>query len=127
MGTPHGEEITSYDDYVGLLRSRMQQAHEAARKYLASSAKRNKDRYVMKAMVNKNERGDLVWYLAEARKVGEAQKLKPTYRGPVLVKRKVTKVDFVIQVDESGKEILIHHDQLKPYEDDQLPRWVTKA
>ena len=46
------EEITSYGDYVDILRSRMQHAQEVARKYLAASVKRNKDLYDVKKAVN---------------------------------------------------------------------------
>ena len=64
----------------------MQHAHEIARKYLASSAKRRKNNYDVKAAVNKYEKGNLVWYLLETHKVGEAPKLKHAFHGPFLVK-----------------------------------------
>ncbi|MCG7868952.1 MAG: DDE-type integrase/transposase/recombinase [Candidatus Thiodiazotropha taylori] len=121
------EEITSYGDYVDILRSRMQHAHEVARKYLAASAKRNKDLYDVKKAVNSYKKGDLVWYLLEKRKVGEAPKLNPAYHGPFLVKQKVNEVDFLIQLDKEGKEQITHHDKLKPYEGVNPPRWVQRA
>lgn len=124
--SPQEDEITSYGEYVDTLRSRMQHAHEVARKYLASSAKRSKDRYDVKAAVNVYSKGDLVWYLLEGRKPGEAPKLKQIYHGPFLVKQKVTEVDFLVQLDKYGKEQLVHHDKLKPYEGDQPPRWIVK-
>ena len=55
-----GDEITSYGDYVDLLRSRMQHAHEVARKYLGMSAKRSKGIYDTKVAVNRFEKGDYV-------------------------------------------------------------------
>ena len=122
-----GEEITSYGEYVDILRSRMQHAHEVARKYLASSAKRSKNLYDVKIAVNKYKKGDLVWYLLETRKVGEAPKLKPAYHGPFLVRRKVSEVNFLVQLDRDGKEQVIHHDKLKPYEGNHPPRWVQRA
>ena len=64
--TPQGDDITSCGDYVELLRSRMQHAHEVARKYLGTSAKRNKNIY---DTVYRFEKGDYVWCLNEARKV----------------------------------------------------------
>ena len=114
-GAQNGEEITSYGEYVDLLRSRMQHAHEVARKYLATAAKRSKDSY------------DLVWYLDEVHAVGEAPKLKRDYIGPVPVKKKVTAVDYMVQLDASGKELLMHHNKLKPYEGDRIPKWVKRA
>ena len=126
-GTQNGEEITSYGEYVDLLRSRMQHAHEVARKYLATATKRSKDSYDVKMAVNKYESGDLVWYLDEVHAVGEAPKLTRGYLGPVLVKKKVTAVNYMFQLDESGKESLMHHNKLKPYEGDRIQNWVKKA
>ena len=57
-GVQNGDEITSYGEYVGLLRSRMQHAHEVARKYLATAAYRSKDSYDVKMAMNKYERVD---------------------------------------------------------------------
>ena len=34
------EEITTYGDYVDVLQDRMQHAHQVARKYISSTAKR---------------------------------------------------------------------------------------
>ena len=105
----------------------MQHAHEVARKFLASSAKRNKNLYDVKVAVNKYKKDDLVWYLMETRKVGETPKLKPAYHGPFLVRRKVSEVDFLVQLDKDGREQVIHHDKLKPYEGNRPRRWVQRA
>ena len=121
------EEITSYGEYVDILRSRMQHAHEVARKYLTLSAQRCKNYYDVRMAVNKYKKGDLVWYLLETRKVGEAPKLKPAYYGPFLVRHKMSEVDFLIQLDRDGKEQVVHRDKLKPYEGDHPPKWVQRA
>ena len=44
-----GQEVTSYGDFVDMLRSRMQNAHDIARKHLSSSAKRIKGIYDVKS------------------------------------------------------------------------------
>ena len=121
------DEITSYGDFVDHLRSRMQHAHEVARKYLCSAAKRSKDMYDVKLAVNRYEQGDLVWCLNETRKVGVTQKLESAYDGPFLVKKKVTEIDFLLQLNQDGEEKLVHHNKLKPYEGDSPPVWVKKA
>ena len=125
--TPQGDDITSYGDYVDLLRSRMQHAHEVARKYLGMSAKRSKDNYDTKVAVNRFEKGDYVWCLNEARKVGVAPKLQHTYHGPFLVLEKVNDANFVIQMDKDGKKVLLHHDKLKPYEGENPPKWLARS
>ena len=46
--TYNGEEITTYGDYVDILRTKMQHAHEIARKYMATASKRSKELYDVK-------------------------------------------------------------------------------
>ena len=81
------EEITSYGEYVDKLRSRLQDAHDIARRHLGSAAKRSKDIYDTKLAVNTYNMGDLVWYLAETRKVGAMPKLERLYEGPFSLKK----------------------------------------
>jgi hypothetical protein len=120
-------EITDYGEYVNGLRDRMQHAHQIARQHLEAVAKRNKEFYDIKSSLHLYERGSVVWFLAEARKQGIAPKLEKTYQGPCLVKKKVSEQNYVIQLDASGTERLVHHDKLKPYEGKTPPRWVLKA
>ena len=93
-------EITLYGDFADQLRSRMQHAHEVVRKYLSSAAKRSKEMYDVKMAVNKYERDDLVWCLDETRKVGIIPKLGNAYNGLFLVKKKVTELDFLLQLNQ---------------------------
>ena len=120
-------EITSYGDYVDELRSRMQHAHEVARKHLSSAAKRSKELYDTRIALNRYDKGDLVWCLDESRKIGVMPKLEPAYGGPFLVKKKISEINFLLQVDPSGKDKLVHHNKLKPYEGDSPPNWLRKA
>ena len=39
------------------------------------------------------------------------------------MKRKITELNFLLQVDASGLERLVHHNKLKPYEGDHPPSW----
>ena len=43
--TYDGEEITTYGEFVDVLRARMQHAHDVARKYISAAAKRSKELY----------------------------------------------------------------------------------
>lgn len=76
---------------------------------------------------HKYEEGDIVWCLMESRKVGVAPKLEFVYEGPFLVKRKMSMLDFVIQLDRNGAEKPVHHNKLKPYEGERPPSWVINA
>ena len=123
----NGEEITTYGDYVDILRARMQHAHEIARKYMSAAAKRSKELYDAKMSFHKYEEGDIVWCLMESKKVGVAPKLEFVYEGPFLVKKKMSELDFVIQLHRNGAEKPVHHNKLKPYEGERPPSWVIKA
>lgn len=122
-----GQEVTSYGDYVNVLRSRLQRAHQVAREHLAIAAKRNKTMYDAKIAVNKYKAGDIVWCLAESRKVGVAPKLVRSYEGPYLVKQKVAEVNFILQTDKKVGQKLVHHNKLKPYEGTHPPKWILSA
>ena len=125
--THDGEEITSYGDYVDILRARMQHAHEIARKYMSAAAKRSKELYDVKVAFHRYKEGDIVWCLMEVRKPGVAFKLEYDFEGPFLIKKKLSDLDFILQLDRKGTERPVHHNKLKPYEGDHPPRWVLKA
>ena len=125
--TYDGEEITTYGEYVDVVRARMQHAHEVARKHMSSAAKRSKDLYDTKVAFNRYNVGDVVWYLMEVKKLGVAPKLEYCFEGPYVIKRKISELDFVLQVDRAGTEKPVHHNKLKPYEGKNLPKWVKRA
>ena len=91
----------------------MQHAHQVARKHLSSTAKRRKEFYDTKVALNRYSQGDVVRCLNESRKVGVMQKLQPAYSGPFLVKRKITKLNYLLQLDAPGLERLVQHNKLK--------------
>ena len=80
---------------------------------LSTAVKRSKDHYDVKWHVNSYALDEIVGYVNEKNTVGKTLKLRPTYLGPVPVKKKV---DYIIQLDASGRELLIHRDKLQPYE-----------
>ena len=120
-------QVTSYGEYVEYLKSHMQKAHEVARKHTKASTKRHKEIYDTKISVNKYENGDFIWLLNEDRTKGIAQKLEPTYKGPYIVTKKMSELNFVIQLDNKGNEKLVHHNKLKPYRGDNPPKWLKTA
>ncbi|MEW8547871.1 MAG: DDE-type integrase/transposase/recombinase [Candidatus Thiodiazotropha sp.] len=122
-----GEEITSYGEYVDILKCRMQHAHELARKYMGAASKRSKELYDSKIAFNRYKEGDIVWCLMETRTVGVSPKLECVFEGPFLIRRKLSELDFVLQLDEKGAERPVHHNKIKPYEGTDPPRWVVRA
>ena len=105
----------------------MQRAHDIARRHLAANAKRQKSTYNIKLQVNNFKAGDMVWLLHKSRKVGVNQKLEKLYDGPFLVKRKITDVNFLLQLDRKGLERVVHHDKIKPFEARDVTMWIKKS
>ena len=122
-----GEGITSYGECVDVLRARMQYAHEIRRKYMSSAAKRSTDLYDTKVAFHRYSERYVVWCLMEAGKVGISPKLGFGYEGPFLIKKSISEMDFVLQLDRFGTEKTVQHNKLKPYEGYSPPRWVAKA
>ena len=94
---------------------------------MATASKRSKELYDVKVAFRRYQEGDVVWCLMEVREVGVTPKLEYVYEGPFLVKKKLSELDYVLQLDRSGKERPVHHNMLKPYTGDHPPRWVVKA
>lgn len=120
-------EIQSYGDYVDHLRTKIQHAHEVARKHLASSAKRQAEIYDAKLSVYHYNTGDLVWVTLEACKPGISPKLQASYRGPCLITQKYNDLNFKVQLSKFGLEQVLHHNKMKPYEGENIPNWVHKV
>ena len=92
-----------------------------------SPLQRNNEIYDAKVALNKYSVGSVIWYLSEARQVGECQKLMHVYKGPYLIVKKYSEINFLLQLDKKGKTRVTHRNKLKPYEGDDPPSWLRKA
>jgi hypothetical protein len=119
--------FTSYGEYVDLIRDRMHHAHQIARKHLQSAARRQKDLYDARVSQSTYQPGDLIWLIADSRKIDMSPKLQNMYDGPYVVKRTISCLNYMIQLDPYGKEKLVHHNKLKKYAGETPPRWTIKA
>ena len=122
-----GADVASYGQYVDVLRSRMQRAHEVAREHLRCRARRQPHDSDAKKPLREYSAGDLVWYLTEMGQMHTTPKLRVSYKGPVLILKKITALNYIIQLDESGTKHLVRHDKLKPYEGETVLSWAKKA
>lgn len=105
----------------------MQHAHEIARQHMSTAAKRSKELYDAKVAFHRYSVGDVVWCLMEVRKVGISPKLERIFESPFLIRKKLSEIDFVLQLDRSGAERPVHHNKLKPYEGTDIPKWIVRA
>ena len=51
-------------------------------------------------------------------------KLEMSYEGPFIVKQALSNVNFRIQLDRHGKEKVVNHNKLKPYEGHNASKWL---
>lgn len=120
------ETVSNYGSYVDSLRSKLQLAHAVARKHLSASATRQKQKYDVKTCLNVYKPGDPVWLLMENRKLNVCPKLQPSYEGPHVIVAKLNDIDYVLQKEYKGKQIVVNHNKLKPYHGENPPVWGKK-
>ena len=121
------EEIQSYGEYVDGLRERMRHAHEVARIHLAAAAKRQRDAYDANVNLCRYAPGDLVWYRTEISQLKVAPKLRRPFEGPHVVIKKLSFLNYVIQLRSKGPRKVIHHNRLRPYRGEQRVSWAKAA
>ena len=123
----NNREIHSYGEYVQQLKAKMQHAHVIARKHLSTSAKRQKEIYDTKLSVHHYKVGDVVWVENTAVKPGLSPKLQSIYKGPCLIVQKYDSLTYRIQLSKTGVYQVLHHNKLKPYEGNNIPKWLRAA
>ena len=111
-------------DYVKKLEEVLHQTHEIARCNLQSTQLRQKRDYDSRLVVSKYQVGDLVYKVDSSTKVGQSSKLKPVWKGPLLITKVLSSVLFRIR-DKRGESV-IHHDRLKLCQDRAIPMWMRK-
>ncbi|KAH3837373.1 hypothetical protein DPMN_110760 [Dreissena polymorpha] len=47
-----------------------------------------------------------------------------SYEGPFVSMQSLSNVNFRIQLDRHGKEKVVNHNKLKPYEGTNAPKWL---
>ena len=119
------DEFVSYSHYVKELKSRMEAAHEIARKHLGTAAKRQKEAYDAKSVLYSYQAGDLAWYASKSTELHIAPKLRKSYTGPVVIIKKFNDLNYMIQVDAKKAKKVVNHDKLLPYKGKLRPRWIT--
>ena len=115
---------TDPPDYVQQLEKVLKETHELARCNLQSSQLRQKQDYDTRLAVSKYQIGDLVYKLDSSTKIGQSSKLRPVWKGPLLVTKIMSPVLFRVR-DKKGESV-IHHDRIKPCRDRAVPLWMRK-
>ena len=115
--------VEPVSDFVGELRSRMQQAHDRARECLHKNSRRQKRNYDRRAKNPCLQEGAFVWMYNPAKRKGTCPKLQLRWEGPYMILKKLSDVVFRIQRRKGAKPRVVHADRLKPYQGEPLEQW----
>ena len=70
---------------------------------------------------------DYVWVEIEISKPGIYPKLRALYRGLCIITQKYNDLDFKVQLSKFGLQQVLHHNKLKPYEENNESKWAQKV
>ena len=70
--------------------------------------------------------GDVVLLYNPKKKKGLSPKLFRRWEGPFLVIGKLSDVTYRIQKSVNAKGVVVHHNRLKRFENDEIPVWMQK-
>ena len=118
------QEKQDVNEFVGQLVDHIQKAHEAARDKLKTTQTHMKRDYDLRANAKQYEVGSVVYVLDDHPVPGKCKKLRPVWKGPAIVTRKLS--DYVYEIKLRQKLVTMHHDRMKLCSDRQLPKWVQK-
>ena len=126
LGPSHPPQpLPSPPDYVQRLKASLAKVHLLAREQLGTTQKYQRRLYDKRLNHHIYEEGDVVYRLNEASKVGESNKLKPVWVGPLLVTKKLS--DILYRVQSRKRSTVLHHDKLKQCHSSLFPRWLQVA
>ena len=109
-------ERTFASDWVNKLRERMEWAHDLARANINSAMLRQKRYHDSKLFWESFEPGDKVFVFFPLTQPGRCRKFRGLWRGPCLVKSKLSDLTYVIKLNTGSTEYIAHVDNIKGYE-----------
>lgn len=123
IGRP--DNSTSFDtcsEYVLRLEEKIVEIHEFARNRLKIASDKMKRRYDLQTVSHKFALGDAVWLHNPKRNKGLSSKLQRPWDGPYLIIQILNDVIYRIQKNKRTESRVVHHDRLKPYKGDNIPK-----
>jgi len=95
-----------------------------ARDKLQGAQFRQKKAYDIKLYQKTYNIGDIVYHIDSATRIGQSKKLRSPWKGPYLIVKVLSPVLYRIR--QRKKEMVSHHDKLKPCEDRNIPFWIKR-
>jgi transposase InsO family protein len=117
-----GLEAESTEEFVGKLETSLKMAHEVARSTLRETQRIMKRDYDLKLNVTEFEEGNLVLVRDSASVKGKSNKLKPPWKGPAIIVKKLT--PWLYRIATQRGESTINHDRLKKFKSEKVPAWI---
>ena len=112
-------------DYIIVLHERMTIIYDLVRDHQQNMYHSKRKDCDTSSNFHHYEVGDLVFVRDSTRSKGLSPKLQPNWRGPGIIIRKLSDLVFDIRLNQKGTSKILHHDRLKPYASDEVPRWVS--
>ena len=100
----------------------LQEAYRIVRENLEGVQLRQKKLYDVKMFQRSFQKGDLVYKLNSATKVGQSRKLSPVFTGPYLVMEVLSSALY--RVEDRKRSWVVHHDKLIICQDRSVPLWM---
>ena len=111
--------------YVISLRERLETVHHLVRKHLGKSAERQRKDHDPRVSYRNYQIGDLVYTRDSTKTPGLSPKLKQAkWLGPCIIVRTLSDLLFEVRSRQRGKTKILHHDRLKQYFSDEVPKWM---
>ena len=124
IGGQESKFVEGEGSYVKKLTATLETTHALARSNLKNSQRRQKRDYDLNSKQSSYEAGDLVYEINSASKVGVCQKLEKIWKGPLLVRKVLSPLLYVVKGQR--KERVVHHDRLKICRDRVIPTWMLR-
>lgn len=110
-GTNHHQSVP---EFVQVMKTRFQQAHNFAREKTGVASRRYKDYYDARAAGNPYKVGDRVWRQVPAIKKGLSRKLARPWQGPYIIIKKISDVVYRLQKEGGRRQrVVVHFNSLK--------------
>ena len=113
-------KIKEPGQFITDLKDTLEKVHSIARENLQAAQFRQKKTYDIKLYNKTYNVGDVVFKIDSTTRIGQSKKL----RAPYLVIQVLSPVLY--RIKHRKKEMVIHHDQLKPCDDRNLPLWIIR-
>ena len=118
-GLPTGEKAMETTEWAREMRDRFETAYKFVRQHLKSSQVRQKKLYDQRSWGENYQPCDLVWLAPLSR-----GKLDPYFKGPYMVKKRLSRARYLIQFNVQGDSKVVHYDRLYPYRANTIPQWI---